>query len=159
MRLRVVAEGDADNTGLGMLHNPHRGERLSGGAVLRRRQHFDRRAVGLKLRVVKLVRDFETRRNVLHHRVPGLVHVHLELAKLVVTARAAANEHTVVLRPVRPVVPQAGMNQHQTLARVGKVEDRLAQRRVIHLLIAALVKHVHVLERARDVGGAVGVIG
>jgi hypothetical protein len=51
------------------------------------------------------------------------------------------------------------MDKQQPLARIREIKDGLAQRLVIHLLVAALVEHVDVLERTRNRRRLVSVIG
>src|SRR5262245_30906667 len=51
----VVAEGDADNAGPGMFHDPDRGMGLAGLRVPGGGEHFDGRAGRVQLRVVEFV--------------------------------------------------------------------------------------------------------
>ena len=89
----------------------------------------------------------------------GLDGVDRERGDAVVTARAAADDGGVQLRPLREAVPRAGVQHDETLAGGGEVEERLAVLgRVEELPVDADDRDVSVADLGRGLIAIFGVV-
>ena len=134
-----MAEGDADDAGLGVLDDPDGGQdgRLAFLGVLARDGAKDLGAFRAgELDVVALVADLEGGGDAGHDGVRGLGHGERELAVAVATG-ATADELVVVLGLERPVVPGGGVQEDDALPCPDEVADGLLELRRTELAVVA----------------------
>ena len=133
----VVTQRDAGDAGLGMVHHKDLREVLVLGLRVGGGQHLNGRSSRVGLVVVELVAELKVLRNTLKQ---GMLHAgdgDFELPVSVMAAGTAAGQLTVVGGPVGPVVPQARVQQHQSLAGRSMGCDGLAHRCIGKGLVGA----------------------
>src|SRR5690349_20226800 len=87
----------------------------------------------------------------------GINNIYINITVAVVAPRAAAYQLQIVFRPIFPVIPQSGVAQHQTLTGFYKIENSLANLRVIDGLVVRQVKHIGLGQISRNRIGVIGV--
>ena len=123
-----MAQRDAGDAGLGVVHHEDLREVLVLGLRVGGGQHLDGRSSRIGLVVVELVAELEVLRNTLKQGVLHAGNGDFKLPVRVMAAGTAAGQFPVVSRPVGPVVPQARVQQHQPLAGRSMGCDGLAHR-------------------------------
>ena len=145
-----MAEGDANNAGLGLLDDPDGREngRLTGLRGLPRNRAKDFGAFGTgELDVVAFVTNSEGGRDARHDRVRRLGHGEREFA-VSVTTGTTADELVVILGLERPVIPSSGMQEDDALPCGGEVTDGFLELRRAELgVIAAEEEKVSLREQ------------
>src|SRR3954463_15864865 len=106
-------------------------------------ENFDGRAFWIWLKPIEFVANGEFGRDPLHERVVRIGDGDFEFVKWIMTARTTAAKDPVVVGPIRPVVPQSGMDQQQSLSTIGKIHYALTIGSVGEGSVIAEVKHVN----------------
>ena len=151
----VVAEGEADDAGFGVLHDEDLRELFAALAAGRGGEDFDGRGGGVGVVVVEFVGDFKFRGHAFGDGVFGVGDLHREGAEGVVALGAAADDFLVPIGEVPPRIPGAGVVRDDGAAAV-RVVDQGLFRGGADGLVGAEQEHVHAVE---DGGDAVEVLG